>query len=342
MKIKFWQIATVFVIILPAVCSAVTPGSFVSKVRSGMQSDERRSYDYALKARRFSDNGELERAIVYCGKSIASNPGYGYAYSLRANCYFKKMDYMSAKADCDQALSLNPNDTFSLVLRARSFANLSRVDEAIADCDTAIRLDPELAGAYGCKGFAYLMQHHLKDAIKSLTKAIELDSSQSNFYMWRAHAYQQLQQLDKAKADAAQAKKLMPNYAYIDLLIANLNTQSGDYQKAFEVVDKLIAQSPNDIFALNAKSYMLSTIPDKKYRDGKEAVRLGERALKLSPDNTAIMDTLACAYAEDGQFDKAVKLAEKLVAVRGDDKFMAEHLTSFKNGKPWRDKSCGN
>jgi cytochrome c-type biogenesis protein CcmH/NrfG len=84
--------------------------------------------------------------------------------------------------------------------------------------------------------------------------------------------------------------------------------------------------------------YLLSTTPDKKYRDGKEAVRLAEKALKISPDNSAIMDTLACAYAENGQFDKAVALAEKLVEKRKNDECLTTHLELFKKGKPYHEK----
>ena len=51
----------------------------------------------------------------------------------------------------------------------------------------------------------------------------------------------------------------------------------------------------------NDYAWFLATSPEAKDRDGREAVRLAERAVRQRRDcNT--LDTLAAAYAEDGQF----------------------------------------
>jgi hypothetical protein len=47
-------------------------------------------------------------------------------------------------------------------------------------------------------------------------------------------------------------------------------------------------------------------------RNGKEAVELAAKAVELTGQQQAIyMGTLAAAYAEDGQFAKAVEMGEK-------------------------------
>jgi hypothetical protein len=44
-------------------------------------------------------------------------------------------------------------------------------------------------------------------------------------------------------------------------------------------------------------------------RNGAEAVRLAESAKDSAPDNPEALDTLAAAYAEDGQFARASAMA---------------------------------
>ncbi len=58
--------------------------------------------------------------------------------------------------------------------------------------------------------------------------------------------------------------------------------------------------------AQRAAAWILATAPDAQLRDGTEAIRLARQAVANSTD-TKSLDTLAAAYAEAGQFDKAVE-----------------------------------
>ena len=65
---------------------------------------------------------------------------------------------------------------------------------------------------------------------------------------------------------------------------------------------------------LNNLAWILATHEDAEIRDGAEAVRLAERACGLVDNRVPILlDSLAAAYAEVGQFAKAVKTAEKAI-----------------------------
>jgi hypothetical protein len=62
----------------------------------------------------------------------------------------------------------------------------------------------------------------------------------------------------------------------------------------------------------NHLAWLLATHPDAKYRDGAEAVRVATRAVQLTKNRNAdALDTLAAAYAEEGQFPEAVKSAQE-------------------------------
>jgi tetratricopeptide (TPR) repeat protein len=85
----------------------------------------------------------------------------------------------------------------------------------------------------------------------------------------------------------------------------------------------------------------LSTAPDDKVRDGKRAVEAAKKACELtSHKNGGFLDTLAAAYAEAGEFDKAVEWQEK--ALKAGDIPIADlnaarkRLEMFKQKKAYR------
>ena len=90
--------------------------------------------------------------------------------------------------------------------------------------------------------------------------------------------------------------------------------------------------------------WILATYEDGQLRDGAKAVRLAERACKLvNYEVPETLDTLAAAYAEAGQFDKAVETSEKAMqlALASGEKKLAKDIQSrlelYKAKRPYRE-----
>ena len=65
---------------------------------------------------------------------------------------------------------------------------------------------------------------------------------------------------------------------------------------------------PESAEAANILAWLLATSPDGKLRNAKEAVERAEKANELTHHgDSAMIDTLAAAYAEAGRFDDARK-----------------------------------
>jgi hypothetical protein len=63
---------------------------------------------------------------------------------------------------------------------------------------------------------------------------------------------------------------------------------------------------------LNDLAWLLATDPHAEIRRGAEAVQLADRACALTRDQEPVfLGTLAAAYAETGDFDKAVLVGQK-------------------------------
>jgi protein O-mannosyl-transferase len=96
--------------------------------------------------------------------------------------------------------------------------------------------------------------------------------------------------------------------------------------------------------ALNNLAWIRATSSDPALRDGAGAVRLAERSCALSPNPDAgQLDTLAAAYAEVGDFGRAIDTAERglQLAESAGNKALAaqisEHVDLYRERRPLRE-----
>ena len=72
--------------------------------------------------------------------------------------------------------------------------------------------------------------------------------------------------------------------------------------------------------SLNNVAWIRAAHPLSQYRNGRAAVELAERAKSLGPVDSNLLDTLAAAYAECGQFDDAKAAAKQAIAKGTEEK----------------------
>lgn len=90
--------------------------------------------------------------------------------------------------------------------------------------------------------------------------------------------------------------------------------QNGDVRGGIREWETSLEINPNDGNALNNLAWILATFPDDSVRNGKRAVELGEKATALPGGNAPIiLRTLAAAYAEAGDFSKAIETAQRAI-----------------------------
>jgi tetratricopeptide (TPR) repeat protein len=129
-------------------------------------------------------------------------------------------------------------------------------------------------------------------------------------------------------------------FANMGLMLAE-SRQPAD---AMHFYRKALEGNPDSIDALNNLAWLLATTPEDSLRNGPEAVRWAERAAALTGERVpVVLGTLAAAYAEAGQFDIALRTAQKAHDLareaKQDDlaKRNAELLELYRSGKPFRE-----
>jgi tetratricopeptide (TPR) repeat protein len=132
------------------------------------------------------------------------------------------------------------------------------------------------------------------------------------------------------------------NLAQLYTLRANALSRLGRKSEALNDFQTAIKLSKTDPICRAGAAWLYATSEDGKIRNGAYAVALATEAAKLSlwKDDT-VLDVLAAAYAEAGDFSSAGKWEEKAI-LRGsqqDVPFYQRRLLSYQAGKPWRENS---
>ena len=101
-----------------------------------------------------------------------------------------------------------------------------------------------------------------------------------------------------------------------------------------------LGNSPNSFQQLNALAWDLATCPVAAVRNGTNAVTLAEQAVAATRrQNPEFLDTLAAAYAESHQFDRAVAVQQEALdrlQLEADKPDFVAHLKLYQHRQPCR------
>ena len=139
-----------------------------------------------------------------------------------------------------------------------------------------------------------------------------------------------------------EAIRLDPGFAPAYYIQGNAWRAKKEYDKAIADYNKTIRLYPRHAWGYHALAWLWATCPEESIRDGKRAVDLATRGCKLAEWKDAhMLDTLAAACAEVGDFDKAVEWQAKANRpfVNADDRKKGEdRLKLYQQRKPYREE----
>ena len=192
-------------------------------------------------------------------------------------------------------------------------------------------------------GLEELQNGFYDKAIASFTRAIEINPKNWQAYNSRGIAYGILGELDLAIADYGKAIEINPDYADAYSNRGAAWFYSGQWPGALADCSKALSLDPKRFWAQNQLAWILATCPEADYRNGKKALDLVKKAL-AAEDNLLFYDTLAAAYAECGEFKKAIHAQEEaLKRLQKTEEVPQDTLASYqlrlnqyKAGQPWR------
>lgn len=304
---------------------------------------------------------KYDQVVKLCDAALAAEPneaGRAYlmqlsawAYNRRGKEYSKqageeievtKIEDLEAKAmaDFQESIRRDPDKWQALHNRGVSYALQGKFAEALADFNRTIELNPRYPNAWFNRGEIQYEKGDYNKAVADYTQAIRLKPDDAGAYSARAHAYYQLRRYQGAVSDYTRAVQLAPQDAAARAdrgdIYANLGYWSqaaADYRQAVELDDSYGR-------AYMGAAWVMATCPDQRFRDAKLAVESAQKAVALDgEDDWRYLDTLAAAYANAGDYEKAQTAVAKAIDKAPDsrDAALKARQALYAAGKPFRD-----
>lgn len=283
----------------------------------------------------------LEDAPGFFTEYLRKNPKDPWGYNRRGIAWSSTDNLDNALTDFTRAIRLDRIYVTAFFNRGVVWDKKDEFDNAIRDYDEAIRLDPEYVLAYFNRGQIWYELDEYDKAITDYTEVIRLDPKDATAFNERGVAWNAKGEADKAIKDYTKAIWLDSEFVYAYTNRGSIWDEKGDYYKAFNDYTEACRLDPKDEVACNYLAWFLATCRDAEYRDGVQAITLGEKACESSEWKEAdYIDTLAAAYAESGDFDQAFKyqrMSLEKLGINDDQHEYVERLKLYTASKPYRE-----
>lgn len=204
-------------------------------------------------------------------------------------------------------------ESFSIIeLLGKAYAGLGVLDEAERALAQALELHPRSADTLELLARVLASQGKSALALKACEAALEYspghEAAGKILAELREQASRDVAEIERLEGAVKQGGAAIETRYALAELLANQQRRAD----AIRVLREGLAAAPDNAILANSLAWNLAVAPESAVRDGAEAVRLARLACSGEfADNPIALDTLAAALAESGDFDAAVRVAER-------------------------------
>ncbi|MBP62376.1 MAG: hypothetical protein CMJ62_12725 [Planctomycetaceae bacterium] len=285
----------------------------------------------------------LSKAIENYERAVELDPELAKAHKQLAIIMLRRGRFDEASKHFEETVRLRPESATDYYNLAQSRTQQKEYSSAIKSYRRAIEIDPTLAKAHYQLGVLLDSQNENETAMNHLRQAIKLKPSLVDAHKALGIALHRLGRSAEAIEPLSRVvrSKSRDPIAHFNLALAC--EAAGRDQEAVVKYRRVLELDPDFASAQNKLAWVLATSTDPSIRDGAQAVSWAEKACDATHYRAPEpLDSLAAAYAQAGQFDKAVATAEKAIRLsedRGSSELaeqIKQRLELYRQGKPYR------
>ncbi len=338
--------------------------------------------NYRLRGRLAMVQNKNEEALVDLNKALEIDQRDFEALLYRGHVYLILDEVQKASRDVSDSLLIEPDSIQGMLLRSLIAAHEERFSDAIKDMEVLVRHDPTNEHWIQQLAAYYQMDKRPRLAIRVLDELVSGDPSNWQAFRSRGDARLSISEHKEAIEDYRRAVRIietnlaaknetkpvdgqhparvelsqdskshLADEVEADAIAADvLGTSDDDAPEVPQIVvkkeDEVDQASESYSGLFNNLAWLLATSPDDALRNGQESLDLALKACEATEYKAAhIISTLAAAYAEVGNFEKAREWATKAVEMgklEGHEQLeqLEKELDSYKNDKPWREEQA--
>ncbi|NCN42505.1 tetratricopeptide repeat protein [bacterium] len=275
---------------------------------------------------------------------------------LLAKIYLQNKDYKKASEHLAILSKFDGQNISLKIQRALIHMELKERDEAIVLLEDLLEEAPELDKARFYLGALYLDKEQYPKALENLGKIPPASTYFSDSRIQMTHLYKAEKNYSKAEKILEDSIKSRPDLPEFVAALATIYDSQKKYDKARDVLEKAIPSFPEDtqlkfflgsvndrlgktqesieafkqVLAVDgdhvqALNYLAFTYAELGENLG-EAMVMAKKALRLSPEDPFILDTVGWIYFRKGEFKEAQKYIEAAYRQKPDESIIVEHL----------------
>jgi len=295
-----------------ALASVGHPAEAVEHYKLAIEANPGYAEAHSNLGRVLAEQGRIPEAIEQYEDALRINPNYSEAHNNLGFALASAGKLDEAVEQYNQAIASDPKYVHAYNNLGLALAMQGKMDDAIGDFAKAVELDPAYSAAEGNLGKALLEKNDLDGALGHLKKALELGPETAEVQTNLGLGLAEKGQVDDAVPHFERALEIAPGYADAHSYLGTALLMKGQKAEALGQWRLALKAEPDNVKVLNDLAWLLSTSGDAALRNGNEAVRLAGHAVELTQRREPmLLGTLAAAYAEAGDFDKAVDTQQR-------------------------------
>lgn len=257
-----------------------------------------------------SRHDEAELHFRQAMKLDPNNPAP--VYNL-ANALLARQNFATAAQVYRDVLRLDPEHPKVRNNLAVAYRYLSHLDLATEQLMAQIELSPKDARVRYNLGAALLDNHELERAAKHLRLATELDDKLLPAREDLGEVLRRLRRQQASRQQLRAALELDPRSKPARFSLGLLSVSHGDREDGLAKLRQLLQEDDEYLGRLNNEAWSLATKPGDTSQAG-AAQALAELLVKSVPEAIPeLLDTLAAAYAANGQYAQAVATIDRAI-----------------------------
>jgi putative PEP-CTERM system TPR-repeat lipoprotein len=245
--------------------------------------------------------GETNQAIEAYTKLAGLQPKSPQPLLRLAALHLRQKDNARAIDALQRARKLAPGARELVPEMVQVYLAANRPDDALKEARELQKSEPKFAGGYALEGDIFLAQRKYAEAEKPYREALKLEPK-ADAVAIRLHRV--LAEGGKAGEADALARSWMaanPKSVAMRLYLGERELAAKNLKAAAVQYEAAVAIDGNNAAALNNLAWIGGQLGDPK------ALGYAERAVKLAPNNAAILDTYGILLIKKGEVDKGLQ-----------------------------------
>lgn len=256
--------------------------------------------------------GKQDEAVTHYKEVIRIQPNSFLAHIMLGNILSNKGEHLEATEQFRRAIEINPLNSAAHNNLAILLIQQKKADEAIRYLREALQIDPKNADIHNTLGAALLEKGAIEEAEEQFREALKIQQDSWNAMANLANILIQKRELEKAIELLYELLQARPEDIQSRYILAISLISINQYTNAIQILQEGLKLSPDNVALLNLLAKTLLSVPDTELQDIEQAMSLARHALAVTEEkNPESLDILASAYATQGNFKKAIELAQR-------------------------------